>query len=982
MVRFSLCLLLLVIPGDLLAQGFTPDPDWRFENFNSQNHFISRQISAITMDRHGYIWTCTEGLQRFDGYRTTNFTGNYAGVTVDNNGRVWVSSAGLCYYDDVSAKFIKVQADSNRKITSVMSLLVQDKYLWFVCEYGLAKLNLHSLKITFTSITNVTDPLGLYSTDENTLFISSREKVYTYNIKQNSYLAGTLIYNHALVKVFAVANRGRDVFLGTNFGLFALKYANDLALVSLWKKDIFISDMIFLPGDKEKRYLFLATEGQGLMAYDILLNKIAFTYTHDGNNPFSIPNNIISKMFIDKKGRLWLSTYLGISMLDLANQQLKMRFLSENTAALLGINKIARDKYDTTKVWMSSYNLGMMCVNWKTKEIERIFNKDPQTQNIYDFVQLSKSEWLLASQKKIMLWDWRSGAVSAKELPVPDSLRVLCNIRGLIMAGNSTCFITTNRGLFKYDLANRKITVASENKSKKQDNALAYILLKGFYDNGTLWIASRNGLFSYDTIKKTTTVYTGQGNKSDYFFFDIANAANNQVVCATGGGLLIFNKQTKRFETVKSIASLFNHACENVISINNTVWTSTLDGLLNYNISTRQAAFRADESSMVEVHPSSSFILIGNEIVFGFRNGYAYFTPALKIDSIPSDPEIEGVNVNNQPISQPYPPDKNGRKPVFNHSENSISIAFTAFLYTNPDYINFRYRLSGANSGWQYAGDQRSANYAQLEPGDYTFYVQGGNKNGEWNRHLASFSFIIQPPYWETWWFRMAMALAVAFALYRLYQYRIKHILAIERIRERIASDFHDDIGSALSSISIFSEVADKQLEEQLPSEKTREVISHITFHSRAMLDAMDDIIWAVNPQNDHFNDLAIRMREFAIPLLEARNIQFEFDINENILNTRIKMEARKNIFLIFKECINNMLKHSGCTSMKLSVGKSGNQLEFVINDNGKGFDVDALSSRNGLKNMRKRAQEINGKIVVTSQPGSGAITRLLVDII
>jgi len=402
---------------------------------------------------------------------------------------------------------------------------------------------------------------------------------------------------------------------------------------------------------------------------------------------------------------------------------------------------------------------------------------------------------------------------------------------------------------------------------------------------------------------------------------------------------------------------------------------------LNYNIGTQQSAFTADESSIMQVSPSSSFTRIGNQIVFGFRNGYAYFTPDLKIDSIPSAPEIEEVNVNNRHILLPFSADKGEDKPVFNHSENSINIAFTAFLFNNPDHINFRYRL-GTNSGWQYAEDQRRANYAQLEPGDYTFYVQSGNKNGAWNSHSASISFVITPPYWETWWFRTVVALVIAFALYRLYRYRIKHILAIERIRERIASDFHDDIGSALSSISIFSEVADKQLKEQLPAEKTREVISHISFHSRAMLDAMDDIIWAVNPQNDHFNDLAIRMREFAIPLLEARNIRFEIDINESILNTRIKMEARKNIFLIFKECINNLLKHAACTSMKLSVGKSNGQLEFVISDDGKGFDADALSSRNGLKNMRKRAQEIGSKISIRSQPGNGTMIRLLVDII
>jgi len=144
----------------------------------------------------------------------------------------------------------------------------------------------------------------------------------------------------------------------------------------------------------------------------------------------------------------------------------------------------------------------------------------------------------------------------------------------------------------------------------------------------------------------------------------------------------------------------------------------------------------------------------------------------------------------------------------------------------------------------------------------------------------------------------------------------------------------------------------------------------------------MDDIVWAVNPQNDHFNDLAVRMREFAIPLLEAKNIQFDIDIPEDLLSTRIQMEVRKNIFMIFKECINNILKHSECSAMKVLVIKSNNQLEIIISDNGKGFDVHTHHSRNGLKNIHKRAAEINGKIDITTGDRIGTMTRLLVNII
>jgi signal transduction histidine kinase/ligand-binding sensor domain-containing protein len=992
MIRSVFSLLLLLIPIDMLAQVFTPNPDWRFENFNGQNHFVSREIPDVAMDKYGYIWTASLGVQRFDGSKTTDFNSfdkgkgtlraNYAGLRADNNGRIWVSSSGLCYYDDASGKFVYIVPDPKHSISNISGIYPQGNSLWLVCDSGLARLDLKSLKISFTSLTTIADPLSIYLVDENTLLLSSREKVYVYDIKKDSYSVHTLLYNGSLVKIFTINKKGDDVYLGTNYGLFTFQNLKTINLVNNEPEDFAIDDMLFLPQDKEKKYLFLATEGHGLLVYNTTSKKIEYTYTHDENNPFSLPDNIVSKLFIDKKERLWLATDMGISMLDIYNQQLKMRFLNKNSADELGINKIAGDKYDNSKVWMSSYNQGMICVNWKTKKVEKIFNGDPETRGIYDFVQLSKSKWLLTSQKVIMEWNPESGILVKKQLPIPDSVRLVCNIRSLIMAGANTCFITTNKGLFKYDLLTRQVSIASQTSSKNHSEILQYILLNGFYDNGTLWITSRNGLFSYNISKKTTTIFRGKGGVDDYFFFSIANAVNNQIACAAGNGIFIFNKVTKVFIPIHSMVNAFNPLCVSVIGIKNTVWAGTEAGILNYNLDTKQFEKAFDLTQMLQVFPSSSFTVIGDDIVFGFRNGYAYFTPDVKNKLIPSDPLIEKVYVNNRPVEQTFSENKNSDKLILSHLENSINIAFTAFLYNNPDQINFRYRLAGTSQGWQYAADQHSANYAQLEPGDYTFYVQSGNKSGAWNNYLASFNFVVKPPYWETWWFRMLVTIAIAFGLYRLYRYRVKNILAIERIREKIASDFHDDIGSALSSISIFSEVVDKQLQEQQPTEQTRQMVGNIASQSRAMLDAMDDIIWAVNPKNDHFNDLAVRMHEFAVPLLEARNIAFDININEDILNTQIKMAARKNIFLIFKECINNILKHSCCTVMQVSVKKINNQVELIISDNGKGFDVNAPHSRNGLLNMKKRADEIGGVFYVTTQSGKGTLVKLLVNII
>jgi len=504
--------------------------------------------------------------------------------------------------------------------------------------------------------------------------------------------------------------------------LFSYNNLKDIKLISNEVKDVAINDLTYLPQDKEKKYLFIATEGRGIIVYNTLLNRTEFSFIHDENNPYSIPHNVITKLYLDKKERLWLSTGFGISMLDMVKQQLKMRVLTKNSGVELGVNKIARDKYDSTKVWMSSYNKGMICVNWKTKKIEKAFKINAETSNFYDFTQVSRNKWLIVSQKKIIEWDEHLGILTATPLPLPDSLALVCNMRAIIMAGPNTYFITTNKGLFKYNLLSRKVDIVSKNDMlDKSEDRLKYILLDGFYDKGVIWAASRNGLFSYNTLTKQVASYSGAKGRGDYFFFDITKAGDNQIVCASGAGIAIFNRDTKKFKIVNSIAGLYKPACESVININNTIWIGSEVGILNYNLSADISERAEHETAMMQIYPSSPFTHIGNDIVFGFGSGYAYFTQDLRNNSVPSTPVIEDIEVNNQPVLLPAAGQKKAGKLIFNHSSNSINIAFTSFLYSDPDHINFRYRLKGADQRWQYVNELRSANYAQLPPGDYTF---------------------------------------------------------------------------------------------------------------------------------------------------------------------------------------------------------------------------------------------------------------------
>jgi signal transduction histidine kinase len=165
--------------------------------------------------------------------------------------------------------------------------------------------------------------------------------------------------------------------------------------------------------------------------------------------------------------------------------------------------------------------------------------------------------------------------------------------------------------------------------------------------------------------------------------------------------------------------------------------------------------------------------------------------------------------------------------------------------------------------------------------------------------------------------------------------------------------------------------MAQKQSKEVIP------LLETIEESSQKMLDAMADIVWTINSENDQFDKIILRMQSFAYELLGAKNIDFEFSSDEEVVKMKIPMTVRKNLYLIFKEATNNLVKYSGADKALFTVKGEKNNLTLLIHDNGKGFDTGQSTEGNGLKNMKKRADEIGGQFLIDSSPGKGTIVQL-----
>jgi len=219
----------------------------------------------------------------------------------------------------------------------------------------------------------------------------------------------------------------------------------------------------------------------------------------------------------------------------------------------------------------------------------------------------------------------------------------------------------------------------------------------------------------------------------------------------------------------------------------------------------------------------------------------------------------------------------------------------------------------------------------------------------------------------------LALFLVLAFFVYR--NYRSRQQLKLQMLRNKIAIDLHDDVGSTLSSISIFSQMAQQQSKEVIPMLET------IGESSRKMLDAMADIVWTINPENDQFEKIILRMRNFAYELLGAKKIDFEFVAADEVAKLKLPMNVRKNLYLIFKEATNNLVKYAAADRALFSLTGEKNNLTLLIKDNGKGFDTTRVTEGNGLKNMKKRALEMGAELMIDSLPGNGTTIQLWVEI-
>jgi signal transduction histidine kinase/ligand-binding sensor domain-containing protein len=371
---------------------------------------------------------------------------------------------------------------------------------------------------------------------------------------------------------------------------------------------------------------------------------------------------------------------------------------------------------------------------------------------------------------------------------------------------------------------------------------------------------------------------------------------------------------------------------------------------------------------------------------FPTTKGLAYVNPALLhpntnpppvlIESVRVDGQLQNSNTLRAPLPQAV---------TVPAAKEGLDIAYTSLNLSAPDKGRFRYRLGGHETAWiELPWNVRTVHYSKLPQGSYHFQVEACNEDGVWSAKPAALAIQVLPPFWRTWWF-ISLSTAcllgmIVGSVHYVSTQKLQRQLAglrqkeaLEKERARIARDIHDQVGANLTQVSLLGELVESD------KDHPEEIEAHARQISQTALEttrALDEIVWTVNPSNDTLDGLINYVCKYAQEYLALASLRYRLEVPPQLPNTPITPELRHNVFLAAKEAVNNVVKHSGATSAWLRLRLEPDHFTLEIEDNGHGLAANAADKgRNGLRNMRKRLEDIGGQFSIG--PGAEGGTRV-----
>jgi signal transduction histidine kinase/ligand-binding sensor domain-containing protein len=978
-----------------------------FRNYSSIDGLSQSEVNCVFEDNNGFLWIGTGyGLTLYDGKQfktyynqvndSTSIGGNFVtDIAQDKKGYLWFSiyNSGISRLNPVNKKFENYQPSKKKKgiISDQINTLLVDKYdkVWAASPDGLSVYDANTE--SFATISSLvpgqafsikcmekdrTDMIWLGTEDR--IYYSDGDVRNIREVKKNIPLNGINSFQ------FDSNNRG---WVATGEGLFSF--------VITGSDSITLERPAFFPSRNQVRDIEF--DGQGNLWIGMKTDGLAIYFPKTGffdqlredyNSSRGLLSNRIVDLYYDNSGGMWISGENGLQSFHNDAQKFNiypgLSYVSDmiRGSTIYGL-------YVENDLFLLATSGGVIAYNRINNHYSRIEIRHELKNAAIRFRDVKKEGenrwWITSDHGLFELVGSGESFVLQRPAALKDPVFKSVSFRNYLRTGDSYWFATTDDGVIRYN--NKEGIQEWLRHDERNTLSLPDVdINKITYDrDGNLLVGHDNGLsILYKGARNFESYIYGEGlgsGLSSKQVYDMFDDGERIWIATFGGGVNILDKKTRKITYLTRKNGLCDDAIYSIMPENDSIlWLATNKGLSRLN--TRSRSFQNFEKN--DGMPSEEFNMLSayknskGEIFMATVKGVISFHPA----ELTKNNLVPGVSIAKIRKSGTY---MNDSATAVVNRDRKITAAYGEDLFLEFSPMTFygvmepelTYRILEQSQEWQQGEAGGLLPLVKFEPGEYTIEIRMKNYPGSESSKTWTLAYVVTPPFWKTLGFRISMILLAillgylavrAYISRRLERQKVMFLRqqAVEQERSRISAELHDDIGGGLTAIRLLSEMS----LDQESNPQTSRYLQKISASSNELIQKMNEIVWALNINNDNLQSLIAYTRQYAVSYMDDLNITCHFDTPQLIPDIAVIGKNRRSVFLLVKESLNNVAKHAQCSQVDIRIDIDEN-LHIEIADNGKGFQADKISKGNGLTNMRKRVQALKGHMEILNGNGT-----------
>jgi len=982
---------LVVLWSIWLSHSVYPQNAIQVEKLTTDGGLNFRHVNSIAQDHKGFMWFGTsQGLSKYDGN----------GFKVFNNSK---NNPNFIPYEDVLN--LKYQKSTN--------------ILWFIANLKLFALNLNTEKLEH--ITGLDDALKgdvldmVFDKTDNLWVVvdypvdnTKTQHLIKYDGKsfQNIKSLGRKSAGFTSIKV---TENNEILWTTVNHGLTSLNQEGEILKQNIlesydWYGYTIHFGRSFIDSNNQHYY---SPESQGGVN---VYKNLEFSHR-------LIDNNVVIYNAVEyQNGGIW---FCGKKELFYLNPSGEFFDYTSEVEAVLDFSSITSAYLDFSNLlWLGTDN-GLLKVKLQAQNFETILHNNQQGWGLSfrDIFGLKNGDIAAMCETENQLYRINP-AGEAKKMPIRGAFEKLKDARFFVSDTiNNKAFTVTNY-LIEIDLSTNELNLheafspylnetkpnpvikledgsllmgyslsqlikvdpktkafAPVFKTKPENDYILKTFIQSKINPNVIWVGTQSrGLLKLNLSGKIEAQYNinTTPSLSKNSVLSLLEFNDQLFVGTFGGGINVLDLKQNSIQVINAQKGLCDDSVVSILPVNaNEIIAGTYHGLARIHLKTLdiQNNFEKEGISDNEFNYTSSYKSKDGQFYFGGLNGITEFSaenliqkrelPALNFT------QLEVFNQQKDTIIQRTKLDEN--PVVLSPYDINLKVDWSIPDYFNQNQYTYYTKMEGFEDKWFNQGQSHSIRYNQLPAGEYQLKVKAEDINGNESKAGLSIPIIVNPIFYKTWWFIGLVILFIVGIIYIVFQYRLQQALAVERLRTKISSDLHDDVGSMLTGLAMQTEM----LEMQATNEKDRSKLHKITDTSRKTISHMRDLVWSIDSRKDTLGNLLERMHELAEEQLQPAGFSYHINVDDINLQKKINFNCRRNLYLIYKEAINNVIKHSNAKHVFIEFNNNKGTCQFNIKDDGH-LKVKKHMTGQGLANMKMRAQNINADLKFDVENGFG----------